>query len=54
MKEERLFYRAFGRKVFEGTQVKVQDIWLRKPDFKLIRTCKNPEEAEEMAKELNR
>jgi len=54
MKEERLFYRTFGREVFEGTQVKVQGKWLRMPDFKFIRACEDPEEAELMVKELNR
>ncbi len=54
MKEERLFYRAFGREVFEGTRVKFQGKWLRMPDFKLIRVCKDPEEAELMVQELNR
>ena len=51
---ERKIYWRSGRQVWEGTQVKVKGEWLRMPDFKLIRTCKDPEEAEEMTRELNR
>lgn len=54
MREERLFYRRFGREVFEGTQVKVEGEWLRMPDFKFLRICKDPEEAELMVRELMR
>ena len=54
MREERNIYWRSGKQVWEGTQVKVQGEWLRMPDFKLIRTCKDPEEAELMTRELNR
>ena len=51
---ERTIYWRHGRQVWEGTQIKVQGKWLRMPDFKFIRACKDPEEAEAMVKELNR
>lgn len=54
MDEERNIYWRKGKQVLEGTQVKVQGAWLRRPDFELIRICKDPEEAEKMVKELNR
>jgi len=54
MREERKMYWRSGKQVWEGTQVKVEGEWLRMPDFKLIRICKNPDEAESMVGELMR
>ena len=51
--EERSIYWRLGKQVWEGKQVKVNG-WWRMPDFKLIRICKDPEEAEAMVMELNR
>jgi len=50
---ERTIYWRVGKAVWEGKQVKVNG-WWRRPEFKFIRACKDPEEAEAMVKELNR
>lgn len=54
MNEERIIYWRVGREIYEGTQVFCQEGWLRRPDFELIRICKDFEEAEAMLKELDR
>ncbi len=51
---ERIFYRRVGKEIWQGTQVKVKNGWWHRPDFELIRACKDFEEAEAMLKELNR
>lgn len=43
-----------GKEIWQGTQVKVKNGWWHRPDFELIRACKDFEEAEAMLKELNR
>lgn len=52
--EERIIYRQTGREIWQGTQVKTKEGWERRPDFELIRICKDFEEAEAMVNELNR
>jgi len=54
MNEERIMYRVVGREIWQGTQVKVKNGWWHKPDFELLRVCKDAEEAEAMLKELKR
>ncbi len=54
MNEERIIYRKFGKEIYEGTQVKIQGVWWRRPDFELLRVCKDEEEAEAMLRELRR
>lgn len=53
MNEERIIYRRIGKEIYEGTEVKVNGWWHR-PDFELIRICKDVEEAEAMFKELRK
>ncbi len=61
MNEERIIYWRVGREIWQGTEVKVTEAiingknsWWRRPDFELIRICKDEDEAEAMLIELNR
>jgi len=61
MNEERIIYWRVGKEIYEGTEVKVTEAitsgknhWWRRPDFELLRDCKDLEEAEMMLKELNK
>ena len=54
MDKERTFCRRVGKEIWQGTQVKVKNGWWHKPDFELLRVCKDVEEAEAMLRELNK